>query len=241
MQLPKSQFISFKKATSIIPNCDLEDLEYCVQQGALAVFAPTPTYFPTNNIFSDEERIFESFYTIAMFFNEPLSDRCQIKLPFSHHNGSVTCGAIVVTDISGNVPTTKKDITLSKTDGCIGPDGEIRLLSRTWSFSEDDLLLSREELKQYEGTASDDAHKAEDALERRQFNLSNYIEGERNKGVRTEVIAYTLFTDFNQTYVKIALAFKLNAGLCPEQHEALKGRGRRLVEGGKKIVLERKN
>lgn len=149
MQL--SEFVSIKKAISMIPECDIEDMRYFLQEGHLTAYGPNPQSFRLKKSFMTDPAVetFEPFLSFSNFFQPSLAGHCRLKRPLTWRDGAVECDTIIVTDESGNAPSTDGCMTLAETDGRIGPGGEICIRGGAWTFAVENILLERQEVLRF--------------------------------------------------------------------------------------------
>ncbi len=122
MEIPKAPFISIKKLLKMIPEIDLEDIRYWVNEEMIGAYIETPSYLPHRSFLGNSEA--EIFYNPVRI---DISEKyCKLKSP-KWKAGQIVCDAITPIN-TGN------DIKVK------------------WEFAEDKILFSTDEVLQFTST-----------------------------------------------------------------------------------------
>jgi len=148
--LPEPEYIDLEEAAKILQQ-SVKRIQFYIDKEFLCAYTKTPCLFPPRPSLAgiSGTETYESFASLAMCFNEALADICRLKPLITWRDGAVECDTIIVTDESGNVPSTDGCMTLAETDGRIGPGGEICIRGSAWTFAVENILLERQEVLRF--------------------------------------------------------------------------------------------
>ena len=105
MEIPKAPFVSIKKLLKMIPDIDLDDIRYWVNEGMIGAYIETPLYLPLKPFIGDPE---------AEIFHNPvridISEKyCKLKSP-KWKAGQIVCDAITPIDTGNDIKAKWKHV-----------------------------------------------------------------------------------------------------------------------------------